>query len=210
MLDLYLVTDDKLASGRDFLKVIEAALEGGVSMVQLREKELPTRPFIERARALKALLEPRRVPLIINDRVDVALAVGADGIHIGQQDMPFEHAKRLLPEQAIIGLSVESMEDARYAERLEVDYLGVSPLFLTPTKTELQKSWGLEGLRRLRQESRHRLVAIGGVNAANAAPAIRAGADGLAVVSAIMNAEDPRQAAADIRRAIREAKTKKL
>ena len=131
------------------------------------------------------------VPLIINDRIDVALAVGAEGVHVGQDDMPYEAARAIMGPHAIIGLSVETWEDVEEAEKLDCDYLGVSPVFETPTKTDTKGAWGLEGLTKIKAYSRHRLVAIGGINMTNAAEAVRAGADCIAVVSAICAAPDP-------------------
>lgn len=198
MRGLYLVTDRGLAGDRPLEEVVLAAVEGGAGVVQLREKELATRAFVESARRLKALLEPRGIPLIVNDRVDVALAAGADGVHLGQEDMAYPDARALLGPDAIIGLSVETPEDVREAEGFDVDYLGVSPIFPTPTKTDTKGAWGLDGLAEVRRMSRHRLVAIGGLNATNAADAIRAGADAVAVVSAICAAADPRRAAEEL------------
>lgn len=198
MRGLYLVTDRGLAGDRPLEEVVLAAVEGGAGVVQLREKELATREFVESARRLKALLEPRGIPLIVNDRVDVALAAGADGVHLGQEDMAYPDARALLGPDAIIGLSVETPEDVREAEGFDVDYLGVSPIFPTPTKTDTEGAWGLDGLAEVRRMSRHRLVAIGGLNATNAADAIRAGADAVAVVSAICAAADPRRAAKEL------------
>jgi thiamine-phosphate pyrophosphorylase len=202
MYRLYLVTDRDLSRGRPLEEVVRQAVEGGVSMVQLREKEASTRFFIEEARRIKEILAPYKVPLIINDRVDVALAVVADGAHVGQADMPYPTARKLLGKEAIIGLSVETIPQVMEAEGYDVDYLGVSPIFETPTKTDTQGSWGLEGLARVREISRHPLVAIGGLKAGNAEAVIRAGADGVAVVSAICSAPDPRQAAEDLNRAV--------
>lgn len=198
MRGLYLVTDRGLAGDRPLEEVVLAAVEGGAGVVQLREKELATRAFVESARRPKALLEPRGIPLIVNDRVDVALAAGADGVHLGQEDMAYPDARALLGPDAIIGLSVETPEDVREAEGFDVDYLGVSPIFPTPTKTDTEGAWGLDGLAEVRRMSRHRLVAIGGLNATNAADAIRAGADAVAVVSAICAAADPRRAAKEL------------
>lgn len=199
---LYLVTDRELSLGRPIEDVVFEAVRGGVTMVQLREKTLPTRPFVEFARRLKVMLTPLDIPLIINDRIDIALSSGADGVHIGQEDMSCLDARRLLGPEAIIGLSVENLEQAAEAEALDVDYLGVSPIFVTPTKSELETQWGLEGLQRLRHKSRKTLVAIGGIGSEDAAGVLNAGADGLAVVSAICSAADPRAAAADLRRII--------
>jgi thiamine-phosphate pyrophosphorylase len=198
MRGLYLVTDRGLAGDRPLEEVVLAAVEGGAGVVQLREKELATRAFVESARRLKALLEPRGIPLIVNDRGDVALAAGADGVHLGQEDMAYPDARALLGPDAIIGLSVETPEDVREAEGFDVDYLGVSPIFPTPTKSDTKGAWGLDGLAEVRRMSRHRLVAIGGLNATNAADAIRAGADAVAVVSAICAAADPRRAAEEL------------
>jgi len=195
---LYLVTDRALCGGRDLAEIVAQAVQGGAACVQLREKDLCTRAFVELAVALKALLAPAGVPLIINDRLDVALAAGADGVHVGQGDMPCQLVRRFMGPKAVIGLSVETWDDVVEAERLEVDYLGVSPVFPTPTKTDTKAAWGLDGIRQIRAFSRHPLVAIGGLNAANAADAVRAGADGIAVVSAICASPEPALAARDL------------
>ena len=192
---LYLVTDESLLSGKDLYKTVEAAVKGGVSMVQLREKESATRDFIERAIRLKQLLTPYHVPLIINDRIDIALASGADGVHIGQSDMPYHLARQLLPKGKIIGLSVESREQVYEANGLDVDYIAASPVFGTATKTNTLTDWGLEGVSWIRSVSRHPLVAIGNIKAHNIASIFQAGADSAAVVSAIISANDPEQAA---------------
>jgi len=195
---LYLVTDRDLCGGRPLEEIVLAAVRGGAACVQLREKNLPTRAFVEEARRIKALLAPFQVPLIINDRIDVALAVEAEGVHIGQEDMPYPLARRILGSRVIIGLSVETWDDVELAEQWDVDYLGVSPVFETPTKTDTKGSWGLEGIARIRSYSRHPLIAIGGLNATNAGAAMQAGADGIAVVSAICGAPDPFLAAQDL------------
>ena len=196
MRGLCLVTDRGLCGDRLLEDVVMQAVRGGVASVQLREKELCTRAFLEEAAQLKALLAPLDTPLIINDRVDVALAARADGVHVGQSDMPCECVRRLMGPSAIIGLSVETWEDVVRAQEQPVDYLGVSPIFDTPTKTDTRGAWGLEGLARIRAFTRHPLVAIGGVNTSNISDVVRAGAEGIAVVSAICSASDPRQAAA--------------
>jgi len=199
---LYLVTDRRLAGERPLEDVVLAAVRGGVTAVQLREKEATTREYVSMARRLKALLAPFSVPLIINDRVDVALAAGADGAHVGQSDMAYADVRRLVGPDFLVGLSVETMEQAQAAENLDADYLGVSPIFSTPTKTDTGEAWGIEGLTALRARSRHVLVAIGGINSSNAREVIRAGADGIAVVSAICAAPDPEAAARELRRLI--------
>ena len=201
---LYLVTDRTLSQGRPLEQVIEQAVRGGVSVVQLREKECSSREFIDLAQRVKEVLEPVNVPLIINDRIDVAIAVGADGLHIGQDDVPYADARQAMGEDAIIGLSIDTPEQAEAAEALDVDYLGIGPIFPTTTKADTSPEWGVEGLRGLRAASRHVLIAIGGVNAGNAAEVLRAGAEGIAVVSAICAAPDVRAAAEELRRVVEE------
>lgn len=199
---VYVVTDRSLSRGRSTPDVVREAVEGGATCVQLREKQAGTREFLEEARALRPWLRGRNIPLFINDRVDIALAVEADGVHLGQQDMPIADARRLGPPSWIIGVSAESVEDAVRAEREGADYIGVSPVFSTPTKTDTARPLGLEGLRAMRAAVRIPLVAIGGIHLRNAREVIRAGADGLAVVSAIVSADSPREAAAALRREI--------
>lgn len=203
---VYLVTDRGLARGRDLLEVVAAAVAGGAGMVQLREKHAGDREFLDLARALKALLAPAGVPLLVNDRVDVARAAGADGVHLGQSDLPPGLARAMLGPDALVGLSVETMEQAREAETLDVDYLGVSPVFATPTKADAGPAWGLDGLARLAARSRRVLVGIGGIGPGNAAEVICAGAHGVAVVSAICGADSPRDAAAALLAAVRKAR----
>jgi thiamine-phosphate pyrophosphorylase len=203
MKGVHLVTDRGLCGGRSLEEVALLAVQGGAASVQLREKELGTRAFLGEAIRLQALLEPFKVPLIINDRVDVALAAQAAGVHVGQGDMPPALVRRLLGPGAIIGLSVETWEDVERAEDEPVDYLGVSPVFATPTKTDTRGAWGLDGLARIRAFSRHPLVAIGGINLETIAGIRKAGAEGAAVVSAICAAADPAKACRDLVRAFR-------
>lgn len=207
---LYLVTDRPLSLGRPIEEIVLAAVAGGVTAVQLREKECCTREFIALARKLKKLLAPRGVPLLINDRADVALASGADGVHIGQSDMSYHDARALLGPDALIGLSVETPAQSEEAEVWDCDYLGVGPIFPTATKADAARAWGLDQLIELRRTSRHKLVAIGGIGASNAASVAAAGVDGLAVVSAICSAPDPRAAAARLRSIIRDARARNL
>lgn len=204
MLDysLYLVTDRSLSRGRSTLEVVRQAVAGGVTCVQLREKHCSTREFIDQARALQPLLKDRRIPLIINDRLDVALAVGAEGVHLGQQDMAIADARKIAGRALVIGISVESVGDAIRAEQQGADYLGVSPVFATPTKTDTAPPLGLEGIRQIRRAVAIPIVGIGGVNLRSAASVLGAGADGIAVVSAIVSADDPKQAAVELRKII--------
>lgn len=190
MKGIYLVTDQKACKGKPLESIVSDAVRAGVSYVQLREKQAGTRLFLKTAQKLMSILEPAKIPLIINDRVDIALAVKAAGVHIGQSDMPYDHARRLMGPAAIIGLSVETWEDVEKAQDLDVDYLGVSPVFSTPTKTDTKTPWGLDGLEKIQSYSCHPLVAIGGIDASNAQKIINAGADAIAVVSAICSAKD--------------------
>lgn len=199
---VYLVTDRALCLGRDLVDVVAAAVRGGATMVQLREKKCDTRDFVELARALKKLLAPRGVPLLINDRVDVALASGADGVHVGQSDMRPADVRALMGPDVLLGLSVETMEHVREAGKLAVDYLGVGPVYPTATKPDHSAPWGLEGLRKVREVSGLPLVAIGSVKAANAEQVLATGMDGLAVVSDICSADSPERAAAELRRIV--------
>ncbi len=200
---LYLVTDRAMAGERSLETVVIEAVQGGVTAVQLREKDMATRDFIRCAVELKKRLTALDVPLIINDRVDVALAVGADGVHLGQRDMPYEQAREILGKEALIGLSVETIEQAEQANRLDVDYIGLSPVFTTPTKTDVETSLGLDGVRRICDITRHPTVAIGGINRDTITDVLGAGAEGIAVVSAIMASESPREAARELAEIIR-------
>jgi thiamine-phosphate pyrophosphorylase len=192
---LCLVTDRPLAGGRALVDIVSAAVRGGVSMVQLREKETPTRAFLAEARALKALLAPLGVPLLINDRVDVALACGADGVHVGQNDMPVEMVRALMPQGAIIGLSTNTVADVLRPDAQAADYLGVGPIHHQTVKLDAASPLGVAGFAALRRASARPLMVIGGVTSDNAAPLLTAGADALAVVSAIMAERDPEEAA---------------
>lgn len=192
---LYLVTDRSMIRTGSLDEVVRAAVRAGVAAVQLREKDATTRFFIEEAIRIRKLMEPYGIPLLINDRVDVAMAAGAHGVHLGQNDMPVTMARKLMGTEAIIGVSVETMAQVDTAEILPVDYIGVSGIFPTPTKTDLTDYWGIDGLKAVCARSRHPLVAIGGIHAGNAAAIIAAGADMIAVVSAICASEDPESSA---------------
>jgi thiamine-phosphate pyrophosphorylase len=199
---LYLVTDRGLARGRSNIEIVTAAVRGGTTVVQLREKDCSTREFIDQGLAIKEFLKDRGVPLIINDRMDVAQAIKADGVHLGQTDMPLVLAKKILGDSMLIGISAESLQDAVEAEKGGADYLGVSPIYATPTKTDTAPALGLEGLRQIRKAVNLPLVGIGGLNTETAADVIRNGADGVAVVSAIVAADDPETAAKDLKKII--------
>ena len=192
---LYLVTDRSLSKGRPTAEIVAAAVAGGVSCIQLREKSCGTREFLNEALALQPLLKSRNIPLIINDRLDIALAIEADGVHLGQSDMPIGMARKIAGNSLIIGISAESVDDALRAEQEGADYIGISPVFSTPTKTDIAPPLGLEGVRQIRALVDIPLVGIGGINSDNAESVLAAGADGIAVVSAIVSAADPAGAA---------------
>jgi len=195
---LYLVTDRSLCQGRHVLEVIEQAVAGGVTLVQIREKDIHCRQFLEIARQTKSLLTKKQIPLIINDRVDVALAIGADGIHIGQEDMPVEDVRKLVGPSMAIGLSVNTLDQVREANKLQVDYIGVGPIYPTKTKKDAKKPLLAHGFEAISDQSIHPVVAIGGITADNAADVIRAGANGLAIVSDICSADSPQARAQKI------------
>ncbi|MDK9778702.1 MULTISPECIES: thiamine phosphate synthase [unclassified Vibrio] len=190
---LYLVTDDQqdLATLK---RVVRKAVEGGVTMVQVREKHGDVRAFIERAQAVKDILKDTDVPLVINDRVDVALAVDADGVHLGQSDMPAIIARELIGPNKILGLSIENEEQLAQADSLPIDYIGLSAIFATPTKTNTKKHWGIDGLKMALETTSLPIVAIGGINESNIPQLSATGVHGLALVSAICHAEDPKAA----------------
>lgn len=194
---LYLVTDDQqdLAT---LMHVVAEAVKGGVTMVQLREKHGDISAFIERANALKAILAGTGVPLIINDRVDVALAVDADGVHLGQSDMPAALARQLIGPDKILGLSIESPQQLAESQQLDLDYIGLSAIFATPTKTNTSMHWGLDGLVDTLQKTALPVVAIGGINQGNIREVAATGVHGIALVSAICHADDPCLAARGI------------
>jgi thiamine-phosphate pyrophosphorylase len=199
---LYLVTDADLSLGRTHVQVVEAAIRGGVTVVQYREKSACTRRMIEEARGLRQLCKAAGVPFIVNDRIDVALAVDADGVHIGQKDMPAPLARRLIGKRRILGVSAATVDQAQKAEEEDADYIGASPIFATPTKPDASAPLGVEGLRALARAVSIPVVAIGGINAENAGAIIQAGAAGVAVVSAIVAARDVEAAARALRDAV--------
>jgi len=202
---LYLVVSEEACVGRDILWVIKQAIKGGVDMVQLREKYLNTHQFTKVALRLKEMLDGYSVPLIINDNVEVAIQSGAYGIHVGNTDMaPFE-VNKLWPQCNMLGYSVEYIEQLNNEQVQYADYLGISPVFSTPTKTDTVTEWGLDGIRQIRNLTDKPLVAIGNMNSNNAFDVISAGADCLAVVSAICTANDPAKAAEAIRNQIEKA-----
>ena len=199
---LYLVTDPELACGRALIDVVAGAVRGGVTLVQLRDKRAGGGALLEAARALKAVLDPHGVPLLVNDRVDVAHAAGA-GCHVGQSDLPAAAARAILGPNAILGVSLDAPEQTRAVDPALVDYVAYGPFAATATKVDAGIAIGADGLAAVRKQALTMpLIAIGGINRHNVAEAVRAGADGIAVVSAIMAAADPEAASRELRAAI--------
>ncbi len=198
---LYLVISTADCLGKDPLWVAEEAILGGAGVIQLREKHLAFPGFLKLARRLKQVTDRHGVPLIINDNLAVAREINAFGIHVGNRDIPPTRIRRDWRPDCCIGYSVEYLWQLDTAEAARADYFGVSPVFNTPTKTDTVSEWGLDGIAALRKRATKPLVAIGGMNAANAQQVAEAGADSIAVVSAICGAASPREAAAGIRHA---------
>jgi thiamine-phosphate pyrophosphorylase len=210
-LRLNAIVDPERAGGRALSDLARRCAQGGATLVQLRDKQSDTRALIDEARAIKQALAPFRVPLVINDRVDVALAAGADGVHVGQDDMATEDARRLLGPAAIIGLSVKNVGEAEAAPLALIDYVGSGGVYATLSKQQKNPPIGPEGLARIIGVLRRRaqqggkalpVCGIAGIDESNAAPVIAAGADGVAVISALSLASDPTVAARALRQIV--------
>lgn len=198
-LSLYVIADPSVRGKYPLTEVVLRSLEGGATMIQLRDKHQTTRAMIETAKLLLAMAQQFHVPLIINDRVDVALAVNADGVHLGDDDMPIESARQLLGPDTIIGLSAHTIEEAQSAEARGADYLGVGTVFPTGTKTNIKGIIGSEGLKQICSSVAIPCVAIGGINESNAAALKNSGAKGMAVISALLTSVDPQSTAKTLR-----------
>jgi thiamine-phosphate pyrophosphorylase len=212
-LRLYAIVDPENTGGHDLIELARAIAAGGATLVQLRDKVSDTARMIDKARALKAALAPFGVPLIVNDRVDVALAAEADGVHVGQEDMAVEEARRQLGPGPFIGLSVRTVEQAAAAPLALLDYVGIGGVYATTSKVSGRSPIGLDGLRRVIQAFRHRIgnfpaCGIAGITAENAEAVIAAGADGVCVISALSHRADPQAAARELRAVVDAALTK--
>lgn len=202
---LYLVVSEEACRGRDIVSITELAVKGGVDLVQLREKKLDNAAFIATTLRLKEMLDSYNVPLIVNDNLQVAISAKVHGIHVGNNDILPSKIKSLWPQCGMLGYSIEYLEQLDNSEIEYADYLGISPVFSTSTKTDTVTEWGLEGIRNIRNLTDKPLVAIGRMNESNAYDVIKAGADCLAVVSAICGADNPAKAAEAIRNQIERA-----
>ena len=199
---VYVLTDRRAAGERSLIDVVRAVVRGGATAIQLRDKEASTGEMIELGRALLQITRPAGVPLIVNDRADVALAIDADGVHVGQDDMPAPLARQIIGPQRILGVSAGTIEEARQAQREGADYLGVGDVYGTPTKADAGTPIGLSGLAEIARAVSIPVVAIGGIQLDNAAATLQAGASGVAVISAVIGAPDPETAARQLRNAV--------
>jgi thiamine-phosphate pyrophosphorylase len=197
---LYVITDESVSRGRSHIEVAEAAIRGGADVIQLRDKTASGGTLYRVALALRKLTREAKVPLIVNDRLDIALAADADGVHLGQKDLPATVARNIMGPVRILGVSADTMEEALLAEKDGADYLGVGPVFeARETKADAGEPLGLERIARIRKHCRLPIVAIGGIKAENARLVREAGADSAAVISAIVAAEDITQAARELK-----------
>ncbi len=203
---LYLVTDTGLCPDGNIIDVAMNAVEGGATIVQIREKNMPSRDFFQLALAMKKNLGRTGVPLIINDRVDIAIASGADGVHVGQTDLPGSVVREMVGPDKIVGISINTLTQIDEAISHGADYLSLSPVFPTPTKPDTTKPFGIEGLVKARGMTAMPMITIGGINLANTGEIIATGMDGVAVVSAICSARSPRAAARELAGIIRKSR----
>lgn len=211
--DLYVITDEKLSQGRLHYEIAEQAILGGVDVIQLRDKECSCADLIASASAIRNLTKKNNTLFIVNDRLDVALITGADGVHLGQDDISLEQARRITPKEFIIGISVGSIEEAVRAEMDGADYIALSPTFTTPSKENAGPGHGLCMLTAIRSQISIPLLAIGGITCSNVTEVILAGADGVAVISAVVSSRDIKSAVREMKIAITAAKvmyTKKV
>lgn len=199
---LYVVTDEGLSRGLDHTQIAREALAGGADVIQLRDKSLGGRRLLEHARTIRRLTKRAGRLFIVNDRLDIALLAGADGVHLGQEDLPLAEARSISPRGFLIGVTVHNLREARAAERGGADYLGLSPIFATGSKSDAGEACGLEMVRRVGRAVSIPVVAIGGIGPANARDVLEAGADGLAVISAVVSQPDVAEAARRLRELI--------
>jgi len=210
--DVYLVTQESLSTEGSTRDIVEAAVAGGVDVVQLREKDRSARERYHLGRKLRAVTREVGVPLIVNDRVDLAAAVDADGVHLGDADLPIAVAREQLGPDALIGRSVSFVEDARAAAEKGADYLGVGAVYATGSKDDIddeEEGVGPERVAAIADAVDVPVVGIGGITADNAAPVVEAGADGVAVITAITRADDPAAATRDLGAVVERAKERR-
>jgi thiamine-phosphate pyrophosphorylase len=196
---LYVVTDEKLSKGLTHTEIARRAIAGGADVIQLRDKTCDCAYLYRCAEEIRDIAREAGMPLIVNDRLDVALQTGADGVHLGQADTPLKFARRVAPKGFVIGVSAGKMQEALDAERDGADYIGLGPIFPTASKSDAGEACGLGLLREVKSRVSIPVVAIGGIGAGNAADVIRAGADGIAVISAVVSQDDIAAAARSLK-----------
>ena len=201
---LYLITDEQLSKGRSHQEIARLAIEGGADVIQLRDKTASSRKLYEDAMAIREITRAANVIFIVNDRLDIALAVDADGVHVGQEDLPATIARQLIGKNKILGVSAETLEQAIQADKDGADYLGVGPIFeARSTKPDAGEPLGLLLLKQVHQQCQAPIIAIGGINSSNAREVIRSGADGIAVISAVVAADDVAVASRELKNLVR-------
>lgn len=193
--ELYLITDRRFLKGRELKKVIEDAILGGVTIVQVREKDISTREFFKVAKEVKKVTDYYKVPIIINDRLDIAQAIDADGVHLGQKDMPLNIARKILGKDKLIGISVGNVKEALEAENNGADYLGIGTIFPTGSKKDVDAIIGIDGLSQVKNSISIPSVAIGGINKTNFKDVLKTGIEGISVISAILDEDNVKLAA---------------
>jgi thiamine-phosphate pyrophosphorylase len=207
--DLYIITDEDISPGRTHAEIAELSIAGGADAIQLRDKSCSSRELVRIGRTLRGITHRSSTLFIVNDRLDVALACGADGVHLGQGDMRCDVARQIAPPGFIIGVSVTTVEEACRAVREGADYVALSPVFSTGSKQDAGPGLGPGMLREIRQNVPVLVIAIGGITRDNMREVIAAGADGVAVISAVVGAKDITAAARDLKNLIRQCKAER-
>lgn len=207
-LDLYVITDEDVAGGLSHAEITQRAISGGADVIQLRDKACGSGDLLQIGRVIREITRKTGTLFIVNDRLDVALACGADGVHLGQDDLCAGVARQIAPDGFIIGVSVGTLEEAIRAEREGADYLALSPVFSTASKYNAGPGHGLGILQDMRRNISIPIIAIGGINTGNVNDVIAAGADGVAVISAVVGSPDITEAARQLRKMVRKSKAK--
>ena len=207
---LYIITDQELSGGKSHSQVAEEAIYGGADVIQLRDKTATSRVLYNSARQIREITRKHQVPFIVNDRLDIALAVNADGLHVGQEDLPASVVRKILGTSRILGVSAGSLEEALQAEQDGADYLGVGPVYEARlTKPDAGEPKGLLLISEIHRQCRIPIIAIGGINLENMAAVFQAGANGIAVISAIVAVKNIRQATLEFKQTIESLRTVK-
>ena len=202
---LYLVTDRGILKGRDILEAIEESILGGVTIIQLREKTASKEEFLKLAKEVKGITDKYSIPLIINDNVEIAKAIDADGVHLGQSDEELTRAREILGDRKIIGISVGNVEEAKLAEKNGADYLGIGAVFYTDSKKDINEPMGIAGLKRIVKSVNIPNVAIGGIHLSNVKEVMETGTDGIAVISEILGKENIREATVNLKKRLKKS-----